>query len=567
VVLSSATQVNRAPERRRAKEAILSVPDADSDDSRAAPAEGSASLPPPVDPSRKRGGWGPIGTYWRGEYSLGVSFWVFGLIIGLAMAALMFAATFGMSLVTSYNPYALFGISVLLWAVPLAIAPWETVGLWRSARRRARERHASGKRAFWAVVVQCTTVLSVLWTVVDFVRTGIPDLRENYALAFQGDPKLNDFHIRVMRGGTELEIAGGFKYGLDAALREALKASPGVKVVHLVSTGGRIGEAEKVYRTIKDHALSTYVADICYSACTLAFAAGRERWLGTNAQLGFHSASSPGFSLYNVAIANDYQLEMFTEQGMDAAFMRKALETPADTLLKPTPEELLAAHVITGIAPTDKFAASGLGIDLTQDNFAQWLRRASPALAAIEKGDPEVAGEMYRKYFASYVEGATLDEMLKAISADITKQIGKKKLLMDDETALAMGQLLIDQYRSLGLSDPQACYEYAKGIKGMVPKGELSDELVQRDRDVKIRILASTTPPQVMPKDELDQGWKAVTQELKAGPHGKNLDLFKRTATPDEYADYCAISIAYYEAILDQPAALAAALMRDTVTK
>lgn len=542
----------------------MSIPDAGPDDSAADPDAAAPAPPPPISTPPRRGGWGPIGTYWRGEYSLGVSFWVVSLIVDILVYGVVFAVALGIGAIGFYNPYSPFVIVVFTWSTLLLLMVWDNVGLWRAARRHKSEQRARGRTRFWAILVQCLIVLGVFSTVRDLVLVALPQLRGTYALAFQGDPEIDDFAIRVMRDGTELEIAGGFKYGLDAALRETLQTSPNVKVVHLASIGGRIGEAMKVHKTITDHKLDTYVADVCYSACTLAFAAGRERWLGTNAQLGFHSASSPGFSFYNVAIANDYQLEMFTEQGMDPAFMRKALETPADTLLKPTPSELLAAQVITGIAPTDKFAASGMGTLLTQENFAQWLRKASPLIVAIERGDPEVAGDMYRKYFAEYVEGATFDGLIKAISKDISLQIAKKKPLMDDETALAMGQLLIDQYRSLGQSDPKACYEYAKGIHGMASKGMLSDELVERDRAIKIRILASSSPPQTMTEDQLDEGWKAVTAELKAGPNAKNLAIFKRTATPDEYADYCAISIAYYEAILDQPAPMAAALMRDS---
>ena len=440
-------------------------------------------------------------------------------------------------------------------------------GLWRAARRHKSEQRARGRTRFWAILVQCLIVLGVLSTVRDLVLVALPQLRGTYALAFQGDPEIDDFAIRVMRDGTELEIAGGFKYGLDAALRETLQTSPNVKVVHLASIGGRIGEAMKVHKTITDHKLDTYVVDGCYSACTLAFAAGRQRWLGEGGVLGFHSAAFPGWAMSDAAVANQQQETILVGDGFDADFVRKALATPASSMFTPTPEELLAAHAITGIAPTDKFAASGMGAGVTQESFTQWFRRASPIIVAIERGDPKVAGDIYRKYFASYLEGATFDAIVEGMLEALSNQMAAKKVSMDDETALALGQLLIDQYRSLGLVDPKACYEYSKGINGRVPTDMLPDELVERDQAIKIQIVSSSTQPQVMPKDELDQGWKTVAEVLRAGPNAKYLDVFKRNATPDEYADYCAISIAYYEAILNQPAPLAAALMRDTVTK
>jgi len=178
---------------------------------------------PRKDAPRSRGGWGPIGAYWRGEYSLGISFWVVGLIVTVVTFGVVFLVTLGISATTSYNPYSLLCITVFMWTAVFFITLWKSVGLWRAARRHKGEQCASGRTVFWAVLVQCVVVLTVLNTAKDFVVSGIPELRDNYSLAFQGDPTVDDFTIRVMRDGTEMEIAGGFKYGLDAALRDALK--------------------------------------------------------------------------------------------------------------------------------------------------------------------------------------------------------------------------------------------------------------------------------------------------------------------------------------------------------
>ena len=531
------------------------------------PDAGSSGPPPLVHTPPTRGGWGPIGAYWHGEYSLGISFWVVGLIVTVVTFTVVFIVTLGVSATTSYNPYTLLGIAVFMWVVVFVITLWKTVGLWRAAQRHKGEQRAKGRTAFWAIAVQCVVVLTVLSTAKDFIVLGIPELRGNYALAFQGDPAVDDFGVRVMREGTEIEISGGFKYGLDAALREALAAAPNVKVVHLASTGGRIGEAMKVHQTIADYKLNTYVMDRCYSACTLAFAAGRERWLGGEGELGFHSATFPGWSMNDAEAANRQQQVIFIKDGFDPDFVRRALATPANTMLNPTPKELLAARAITGVAPNDMFAASGLGTGLTRESFTKWLRQGSTIVAAIERGDPEAAAKMYDAYFVRYAKGETFDAILSAMSGDVSRQIAKKKPSMDDETAVAMGRLLIDQYRHLGLTDPKTCYEYAKAIIGMLPSGALPDELAQRERAIKVRILSTTTTPEALPKDRLDDGWKAVSKAIKAGPQAKYLDVFSRTAEPNEYSDYCTISVTYYETILQQPAPLAAALMRDTLVR
>ncbi|WP_206151872.1 hypothetical protein, partial [Staphylococcus aureus] len=66
-----------------------------------------------------------------------------------------------------------------------------------------------------------------------------------------------------------------------------LRASRQIRVVHLTSVGGRIGEGEKLYQLIKDNGLIAYVSGRCMSACTVAFAGGRERVLLKGATLGF----------------------------------------------------------------------------------------------------------------------------------------------------------------------------------------------------------------------------------------------------------------------------------------
>ncbi|MFX7559753.1 hypothetical protein ABTJ75_18850, partial [Acinetobacter baumannii] len=82
-----------------------------------------------------------------------------------------------------------------------------------------------------------------------------------------------------MNDGREAEIAGGIKYGLTRDFERLLDAQPGIRVVHLDSVGGRIGEGKKLNALIRARGLDTYVEANCMSACTLAFAGGTQRIL------------------------------------------------------------------------------------------------------------------------------------------------------------------------------------------------------------------------------------------------------------------------------------------------
>jgi len=63
-------------------------------------------------------------------------------------------------------------------------------------------------------------------------------------------------------------------------------------IVFLESPGGSVGAAIEIGHTIRDHGFSTIVADNapCTSACGLIWLAGREKYLGLRAQVGFHGA-------------------------------------------------------------------------------------------------------------------------------------------------------------------------------------------------------------------------------------------------------------------------------------
>jgi hypothetical protein len=67
--------------------------------------------------------------------------------------------------------------------------------------------------------------------------------------------------MRVMRDGTEIEITGGMKYGLSDDFRRVIAAAPRLRVVHLNSIGGRIGEAEKLHKIIKEKGFITYTSN------------------------------------------------------------------------------------------------------------------------------------------------------------------------------------------------------------------------------------------------------------------------------------------------------------------
>ena len=205
-------------------------------------------------------------------------------------------------------------------------------------------------------------------------------------MGFMGDPDLPAYAMRIMRNGTEIEITGGFKYGLTDEFNTLLKASPQIAVVHLDSVGGRIGEATKLNKVIRKAGLTTYVSHLCASACTLAFAGGTERWMRQSGVLGFHGPAFPGMSQRELDATNDAQRDLMVSSGYDASFVSRALAVPSKDLWEPTIKELRAARVITGVANGRRFAQSAM---------AARSRKISLPMCWAKDSDPRaVAGEI-----------------------------------------------------------------------------------------------------------------------------------------------------------------------------
>ena len=181
----------------------------------------------------------------------------------------------------------------------------------------------------------------IVLVAVRFGQVGIPQVEAAWRMAYEGDPEVPAYSLRVVREGTELEITGGFKYGLTLQARALAAASPNLKVVHLSSIGGRIGEALELVKLLKERHLSTYVSTSCLSACTIAFIAGENRYLKAGGKLGFHRESFAGVE------SSDLMRKLLLDAGIERPFVDRVAAQSAAGMWYPSLGELQAAHVVT----------------------------------------------------------------------------------------------------------------------------------------------------------------------------------------------------------------------------
>lgn len=167
-----------------------------------------------------------------------------------------------------------------------AILLWQAIGTWR-----AIERHLeipADTMAAWGgyFTILVAAVLTVIQTV-DGVTTFAPAPRTKAV-------KSPAMVLPISADGRSITLAGNLDYDLNAALEAALAQNAGIARIVLGSVGGNIFAARAVAINITRLQLDTHVDGKCYSACTLAFMAGRHRTLGPEGRLGFHQYVIPG---------------------------------------------------------------------------------------------------------------------------------------------------------------------------------------------------------------------------------------------------------------------------------
>jgi hypothetical protein len=402
--------------------------------------------------------------------------------------------------------------------------------------------------------------------VVRLATSGAPQVFEAARNAFLNDPDIPAYSIRIMRNSTEAEVSGGIKYGLGEDLTRILRAAPQIRVVHLDSTGGRVGEAEKLYKIIHDRGLNTYVSTECLSACTIAFAGGRERWIDANGKLGFHAMSSPGMTDDDLSDARHDQEELFENAGFDPSFAARTIALRGDDWLYPTTEELIRAKVIIGVAADNQFAASGLGVGTDRNQLAALLKRSFPALAALEELQPTDYGTITDAYYDAYLSGQGFPELYGLLYSKLMPIIRADLPLADDATLRAYRQVRIEKYMALASKDPALCYKYAAGITKDV-SGYLPPELRERDRALEERILRTATNQRSRPSAAtIDAAWREVGARTAARIGLDNYSLLSaERVEPKQYADYCWARIVFNQEILKLDDVKAGALMRQVV--
>jgi len=279
--------------------------------------------------------------HWHGDLSLAVSFWINLVVIGVAIVAaqLLIKRPF-----VDHPQHLFYATAFCFVTFRVVIYPWQAIGVLRSCERALSEY----KNVIWIRSAQVITVLGISVVVMDGFDLTRTVIKLNQPEEVQAS--VQKIYSLTLRNSTTVQLQGSLDLGITRELRQFLEAHPGVTGIILNSDGGHVFEARGLAAVIIDRGLSTYSSTRCYSSCTIAFAGGSKRILGSKAELGFHRYKL-GTVMPVIDVENELKkdLQFYKDRGIDADFLEQIVHTPDTSIWVPEIEELLRAGVVHSI--------------------------------------------------------------------------------------------------------------------------------------------------------------------------------------------------------------------------
>jgi GYF domain 2 len=500
--------------------------------------------------------------HWRGELSLPVSYWVNGILAGLAAVLIAAAINASVNFKDDFQPGLALAAEILIWATTSLIALWRLVGIWRSATNYQR-----ALKIFWGTVAKVLVVIGVVEALANLALVGAPQIYELYKI-FRGDEAIGGYAFRVLRDGRELEFSGGITFGAAKDFQRFVDAMPAVQIVHLNSPGGRIAEAVRIGRLISARKLSTYVVGDCLSACTTIFLSGRERLISAQGRLGFHQPDFPGLSgeERRDLIANE-ELRL-RQLGVSADFAHKANLAPPDNMWFPRVAELIAEHVATRVVNPLDFALSDVDVtDLTREGIRRQLLD-DPMYAQIRKYFPDHYSNIVDTFEDGFKRGASGTELLEALKTPVTSAFFAMLPYASDEDVLAVMRFFVTNGSKMRATDPSDCYYAVRPAEASKP---MLDRLRQRypsqeddEWAMRRRVIENFKGGNVRIPDE--QEMLPLKKKLQAAIRmrfGNDADLISSNTIPfEKHSALCSVTIGYFEEMLKLPRKDAVAYFR-----
>ena len=479
--------------------------------------------------------------HWRGQLSLGISYWLNGILGNVTTIALVAAVGTMEEGGYSLRAISFATLGVLLSSVTVSV--WLVVGILRSANHHVARGGSSG----WANAARVGCVFSAIVLTSQLSTSILPQIKE-YALIASGNDPLGEIDIKVSTNGQSIIIHGMLREGSAEKVQKILDAAPGATFLVLDSAGGRLLEAKQLASVIRSRALNTYVENMCASACTYVFLAGKDRAATPNAQIGFHQPSFPGLDADTQRSATQAMLEIYREAGLPESFIQRIGKTHNQEMWYPTRDELIAAHVITRVSLGGEAATAALGVRSKQELLLIW--GSIPIYQAIEERFPGTIDKAVERGWAVKERGGSDADIQNAVRSTLSEILQELLKTADISTLESYLKLMISQMSTALAISTEACTKLRAAT--LDASNTLPREMVEREQQLLLHVLAKPAIPPLTPPDptQLTQTMQKVNTSLPE----KYLDVITNADAYTNQPDLaCEAIIAYFRIIDSLP--------------
>jgi GYF domain 2 len=179
-----------------------------------------------------------------------------------------------------------------------------------------------------------------------------------------------------------------------------------------------------------------------------------------------------------------------------------------------------------------------------------------PAVMTLQRSDP-AAFERFKKRFADLAANARGDEITPLARAALRKSVKHLLAISSGDVLLEITETYLAYMQGLQASNPESCVALSDESKGARLTSNLAKELpatFAREMSVLERIASTNPHIAIAPisAEEAQPYLGTVYNALRRQPVKGDL-LGRERLDPSEFAPYCTLVIAFFQAVLDLP--------------
>lgn len=412
---------------------------------------------------------GYIGRHWRGELSLGVAYWVnlalLNVIFGFLVRLIDNTEELPMHPV-KYSQLVFSFLTFTMFILPI----WQIVGTWRTAARGI-----DGVMTGWGKFVQFLIVFGTLSLAGTIMET-MPIYKELFHLAFTyKSDGFQDYKVTLTDNKSFIHVTGTLGFGVAEKFEEVLEKRSGIKGVILDSRGGRGYEGRELARIIKREGLDTYSLKGCHSACAIAFIAGGKRYLGPEANIGFHQHGGLQSTPEETKQLQEEYLRFFEQANVNENIIKRIFLTAHEDMWYPTINQMRDGNIIHGIVNPSDLIPIKLSEGLEEaEKVIENVLNNIPLIKTIKKYDLKTYNKVIQAVHAQVKKGTYAVEIQTAMSVALEEYAIKKMPKASNDTIISFIENFVRILEKANNKDPFICMkmlypeEYGKTLYSQV---------------------------------------------------------------------------------------------------